>query len=98
MILLDNVDTDVPLPTAIFKSKGGSGVIHIRANDFGGATVEIQTASTQDILTRFETLPSGAFGGASTMKVDYLPEGTLLRAIVTGTTGTSDKIFVDILQ
>ena len=99
-ILLNNVNTDVTDPPAadIFVSQGGPGLIHVRANDFGGATVEVQTSSTEDSLTRWATLTSGTFTGDSTVKTDYLPSGVSLRAIVTGTTGSSDGIFVDILQ
>ena len=97
-ILLNNVSVDVTDPSTIFVSKGGPAVVNVRANDFGGATVEIQTATIQDGLTRFTTLASGSFTAAASVKLDYLPNGVSVRAIVTGTTGTSDGIFVDILQ
>lgn len=100
MILLNNVSADVTDPPAddIFVSKGGPAVINVRANDFGGATVEIQTATIQDALTRWATLTSGSFTAASSIKLDYVPNGQKIRAIVTGTTGSSDGIFVDLLQ
>ena len=99
-ILLDNVDADVTNPPAadIFVSRGGPAVVNIRADDFGLATVEVQTASPNDIFSRFLTLPNGAFSAGSTLKLDYLPSGISVRAIVTGTTGSSDNIFADILQ
>lgn len=97
-ILLDNVDVDVTAPTTIFVSKGGPAVINVRANNFGGATVEIQTATVQDGLTRFVTLTSGSFTAAASVKLDYLPNGISVQAIVTGTTGPTDGVFVDILQ
>jgi len=97
-ILLNNVNTDVTAPTTVFESKGGSAIINIRANDFGGAVVEIQIASRQDSLLRFVTLTSGSFTAGASIKLDYLPNGSTIRAIVTGTTGGSDGIFVDILQ
>lgn len=99
-ILLNNVSTDVTSPPAadIFVSKGGLAVINIRATAFGGATVEIQIASTNDILTRFATLSGGSFTADASITLNYLPLGVSVRAIVTGTTGPSDAIFADILQ
>ncbi len=99
-ILLNNVAVDVTDPPAadIFVSKGGPAVVNVRANDFASATVEIQTASVQDGLTRWATLTSGSFTAAASVKLDYLPNGISVRAIVTGTTGSSDGIFADILQ
>ena len=99
-ILLNNVSTDVTDPPAsdIFVSKGGIAVVNIRADDFGGATVEIQTKSINDSLDRFATLANGAITAASSVKLDYLPNGISVRAIVTGTGGSSDNIFADILQ
>lgn len=97
-ILLNNVDTDITDPATVFVSRGGPAVINVRANNFGGATVEIQTATIQDALTRFTTLSSGSFTAASSVKLDYLPNGVTVRAIITGTTGPTDGVFVDILQ
>lgn len=98
MILLNNVDVDVTSPTEIFKSNGGSAVINIRATNYGGATVEIQISSPNDTLGRFATLTSGSFTADASVKLDYLPVGLSVRTIVTGTTGTTNSVFVDILQ
>lgn len=95
-ILLDNVDTDVTSDAV--DSNGGIAVVNIRANDFGGATVELQIASIEDGLTRFATLAGGSFIADASVKLDYLPNGISIRAKVSGTTGPSDGIFVDILQ
>ena len=97
-ILLDNVSADVSDPSEIFVSKGGSAVVNVRANNFDGATVEIQTKTIQDGLGRWATLSSGSFTAAASVKLNYLPNGTSVRAIVTGTGASSDGIFVDILQ
>ena len=97
-ILLDNVGVDVTDPTEIFESAGGPAVIHVRANDYGGATVEIQSASGQDTTVRWATLTSGTITADDTVKLDYLPNGMKIRAIVTGTTGPTDGVFVDIVQ
>ncbi len=98
MILLDNVDTDVTSPASIFASPGGSAVVNVRATVFGGATVEIQTLTSNDNLVRWFTLPSGTITTDVSVKLDYLPLGVSVRAIVTGTTGSTDNVFVDILQ
>ena len=98
MILLNNVNTDVTSPTDIFVSNGGSAVVNVRATDFGGATVEIQTMTIQDSLVRWAALTSGTFTLDASVKLDYLPNGISVRAIVTGTTGSTDSVFVDILQ
>lgn len=97
-ILLDNVSTDVSDPSEIFVSKGGSAVVNVRASNYGGATIEIQTTTVQDGLDRWATLTDGSFTADRSVKLNYLPNGMSVRAIVSGTTGPSDGIFVDILQ
>ena len=98
MILLDNVDTDITDPADIFVSQGGSAVVNVRANVFGGATVEVQTKTIEDGLDRWATLTSGTFTADASVKLDYIPNGISVRAIITGTTGPTDGVFVDILQ
>lgn len=99
-ILLNNVSTDVTDPPAadILVSRGGPAVINIRADDFGTATVEIQTKSSNDSLNRYATLPNGTHTAETSFKLDFLPIGVSVRAIVTNTNGSSDNIFADILQ
>lgn len=97
-ILLNNVSVDVTDPATIFVSKGGSAVVNVRANNYGGATVEIQTSTVEDSSTRWATLSSGTFTADASVKLDYIPNGISVRAIVTGTTGPTDGVFVDILQ
>ena len=94
-ILLNNVSVDVT--SAEFESKGGSAIVNIRADAFGGGTVEIQTASDQDPLDRFVTLPNGSFTVDASVKIDYLPQGVKLRVDLTGSSG-ADDVFCDILQ
>lgn len=96
MILLNNVDDDVT--SAEFVSSGGSAIVNIRADVFDGATLEIQTASNQDSLDRFFVLPNGAFTSDVSIKIDYLPQGVILRADLTGTGGSTSNVFCDILQ
>ena len=94
-ILLDNVAVDTT--SAVFDSKGGIAVVNIRGTDFGGGTVTIETASANDSLSRFLTLTDGSFTANASVKLDYLPLGTEVRAVLTGSTG-ADDVFVDILQ
>jgi len=95
-ILLNNVDTDTPSDE--FASKGGTAIITVRATDFGSATLEIQTASSSDSLNRFLVLPNGTFLTDGTILIDNLPQGIIVKADLTGTTGSTDDVFVDILQ
>ena len=95
-ILLDNVSTN---QTSVeFESRGGSAIVNIRADNFDGGTLEIQTASDQDPSDRFITLPEGTFTADSSVKIDYLPQGVKLRVDLTGVGGTASNIFCDILQ
>jgi hypothetical protein len=95
-ILLDNVNTNVTSETQT--SNGGSYMLVVRASDFGGATVEFKVAAPSDTVNRFDTLPSGTFITNGTVKIDYLSAGVKFQAVVSGTTGSSDGIFAEILQ
>ncbi len=99
MILLDNVNINVPDPAAIFESNGGPTVVTLRASDWGTATAEIQAATIEDVLSRWATLPGGTFAQIDgTVTIDYLPSGMKLRAILSGVGGGTDGVFVSILQ
>ena len=95
-ILLNNVSVNTT--SAEFLSEGGSAIINIRADDFDGASLAIETASDNDSLDRFVVLPSGTFTIDSSVKIDYLPQGVKLRADLTGAGGSTSNVFVDILQ
>jgi len=95
-ILLNNVSADTI--SAEVESKGGGAIVNIRADDFNGGTLEIQTASEQDPSDRFITLPNGVFTVDSSVKIDYLPQGVKLRVNLTGTGGSASNVFCDILQ
>ena len=97
-VLLDNVSANVTDPTTTFTSKGGPAVVTVRVNDLDGGTVEIQTRSFEDNLDRFATLASGSFTTDATVTLDYLPNGTVVRAIVTGVGASGDGIHASILQ
>lgn len=92
-VLLNNVDVDTT--SAEFKPSGGIAMAIIRGDSFGGGTVNIEIASTAD--NRFATFPNASFTANGTIKLDYLPVGTIIRADFTGSTGASN-VFVEILQ
>jgi len=95
-ILLNNVSANTTSDE--FEGDGSSAIVNIRADDFDGGTIEIQTASTQDPLDRFVALASGVFTANASIKIDYLPVGVKLRADLTGAGGSASNIFCDILQ
>lgn len=98
-ILLDNVAVDITSsPPHI--STGGSLLINIRADNYGGGSVFIEVASPNDPNAptfRFAVLPNGTFTTDGTVKLDFLPKGILVRARLGGSSG-ADNVFVDILQ
>ena len=96
-VLLDNVDTNQT--SGNFESNGGPAIAIIVADAFSTATVTLQMATTNDAPTpRFVTLSNGAVIENSILKLDYLPSGTLVQAVVSGADGSTNNIFVDILQ
>lgn len=95
-ILLNNVSVDTT--SEEFESEGGGAIINIRADNFDGATLEIQTASTEDTLDRFATLPNGTFLVDASVKIDYLAQGVKLRVDLSGAGGSTSNVFCDILQ
>jgi hypothetical protein len=96
MILILNSDVDVT--SAIFVANGGPYLINVRGDVFDGAIVEIQTASPNDTAERFATLSNGTLTFATSIKLDYLPQGTKLRVDLNSTGASTDNIFVDILS
>lgn len=94
-VLLNNVSADVTSDT--FKSTGGIAVINVRADSYGGGTLTIEAASSNDSAQRFVVLTNGTITTDATVKVDYLPSGLIIRAVLTGSAGASN-VFVDVLQ
>jgi len=95
-ILLDNVSANTTSDEV--EGIGGSVIVNVRADDFDGGTVEIQMASLQDSGDRFATLPGGTIMAEASIKIDYFPLGSKLRADLTGAGGSASNIFCDILQ
>jgi len=95
-ILLNNVSTDVISST--FRPLGGSFVFLLAATSFGTATVNFQVAAPSDSPPRWITLDNGSFTASASQKIEYLPNGILFRAEVTGANGGTDSIFLEIIQ
>ncbi len=94
-ILLNNVSVDTTSDT--FESLGGVAIVNVRGDNYGGGSVLIEAATVNDSATRFVTLPNGTFTADGTVKLDYLPQGALIRARLDSST-TPTNVFVDILQ
>ncbi len=97
-ILFNNVNTNqISDP---FVSKGGIAVANIIADAFGTASVslEMTTKNSQVITNPWVPLDSGTVTENSILKLDYLPVGSMVRAVITNVDGATLNIFVDILQ
>lgn len=94
-ILLNEVDVDTT--SSEFRSRGGPALAVIRGDNYGTGTVNIELATDADPQSRFALHPGGAFTANGSVKLDFLPVGTRIRADFTGSSGAND-IFVEILQ
>jgi len=94
-VLLDNVNVDTT--SAYYESTGGTVIVNVRATNFGGGSVAVEAASSNDPLLRYVVLTDGLFTAGATMKIDYVPAGLRIRAALTGSAGAED-VFVDIIQ
>lgn len=94
-ILLDNVNVDTDGTPVTFR--GGPGVIFVRGDNFGNGTITIEIATSDDPTTRFGVLEDGTFTGEATVKIDYLANGSQLKAVFTGSGGASN-VFVSVTQ
>ncbi len=94
-ILLDNVSVDTV--SANFSGRGGSHIVIIRGDDFGGGTVDIQIASVNDNVAgpRFAVIEDASFTANGSFKLDYLPSGYLIRAELSGSTSPVN-VFVEV--
>lgn len=95
-VLFENVDIDATSDE--LAPSGGAFIVNVRANEYGGAKVEIQTRAKNDSLDRWSTLTNGTFQADATKKMDFLGHGIVLRAVISEATGATDSIFVDIVQ
>lgn len=83
-----------------FISQGGIAVVNVLADNFGTASVslEMTTKNSKVIANPWVPLDSGTVTEQSILKLDYLPVGSMVRAVITNVDGLTDNIFVDILQ
>ena len=97
-ILINNQNTNqTSLP---FESKGGVAVVNILADDFGASivTLEMTTKNSKVITDPWVGLDNGVFTEQSIIKLDYLPSGAMVRAVLSAVDGDTSNVFVDILQ
>lgn len=93
-VLLNNVNANVtsnPDPT-----DGGKRVIVVRADNFGGGTVEIQGKSNNDPNARFLLIPGASFTSGDTKILDGAKSGMTYRAVLSGSSGASN-VFVELV-
>ena len=95
-VLLDNIDADDT--SSEFIARGGAFLAIVRATAFSTGIVTIQIASVNDALNRWTTLTDGTFTANGQVKIDYLPIGTRLRAVLASADGSTDAVYVEILQ
>ncbi len=75
---------------------GGPRIIFIRADNYGGGSIEIEIAPPSDPGKRFgDGLKDGEFFQDAEIHIDYLPAGTPIRVRLKGSSGASN-VFVEI--
>lgn len=80
----------------VFDATGSPVILFVRADDFGGASINLQVASRNDPFERYRNLTNGQFTEDSTMKIDYLPSRSFVRVEVVGATASTSNLFVGI--
>jgi len=90
--LLDNVNADETSDPVKFG--GGSKVIVVRGDDFGGGTVNIEQRSSSDSGERFATISSFISNGTKILA--SVTPGLITRAVLTGATSPSN-VFVELI-
>lgn len=98
----DDIDFDdfpgVEVESGIFTSVGGPAIVFIRGNNFGGSIVSLEMADGGDKLNRFEPLDNGLFTENGTVKLDYLPQDSKIRARIAQATAALESVYVGIKQ
>jgi len=90
MIILNNINSDETSQT--FSFQGGSAVLVVRADDFGGGTVTLETRSKNDTEGRFKEISS--FTSDGTEKIFSTITGLDFRVVLSGATSPSN-VFVE---
>ena len=94
-VLLNNVDADEV--SAEVEFGGGSKVIVVRADDFGGGIVAIEVKSKSDSGNRFLVLANGSFTANGDLILDSTKSGLTFRAVLSGATSPSN-VFVELVE
>lgn len=95
-VLLDQVSANTVSES--LDITGGSVILIVRADDFDGGLVSFQVASNNDSELRFATLDNGVFSSNSTVRLENLPTGLLIKAELSGAGGSADKVFAEVKQ
>ena len=92
MILLKNVNVDTT--SVEEKVDGGNRALVVRADNFGGGTVQIQVRSNND--SRFVLVTGGSFTADDTKILKSTKSGLTYRAVLSGSSGASN-VFVELV-
>lgn len=94
-VLLDNVNVDTN--GSPYKPEGNQRVLIVRAESYGGGTVEFQLRENGSdayfTTDGWHTLVNGTFTADAEVEIDHLPDGCEVRAILTGS-ALADKVRV----
>jgi len=91
-VLLDNVNADTTSSEIEFQ--GGSRVIVVRGDDFGGGTVAIEVKSNND--SRFLAVEDASFTADGDKILDSTVPGLTFRAVLSGSTSPSN-VFAELI-
>lgn len=91
-ILLNNVDVDITSDE--FSFSGGSKVLVVRADDFGGGNVTLESKSRNDTLNRFAAIE--VFTANGNKKILSTVPGIVYRAVLDGSSGASN-VYVELI-
>jgi len=95
-ILFNNIDANAT--SLEFTFNGGSRVLNIRGDDFGGGTVVLQMASSSDPSNpnRFVDIENASFTANGSVIVENTKIGLIYRAVFSGATNP-DNVFTDMV-
>jgi len=94
--LIDNASEDIVSDSV--QLNGGSAVLIVRGDEFDGALVSFETATSADVANRFDTLDNSTFAAPGTRKLNYSSQTMKIRARLSGSQAMTDNIFVVIDQ
>ena len=93
LVLLDNVSADTD--NVIKDSEGSHKIAIVRAESYGGGTVELQIREKNSetyfpTSEGWHTLENGTFIEDAEVGVEYIPYGCEIRAKLSGSTGANN--------